>query len=68
MVYGHADGVEHGAHGGEVLAAGVVEVVADLGQLLDDGLVFGDLAVEHAQRIGFGAALAVGAHQVRRRA
>ena len=64
MVYGHADGVEHGAHGGEVFAARVVEVIADLGQLLDDGLVFGDLAVEHAQRIGFGATLAVRTHHV----
>ena len=39
-----------------------VEGIGDLGQRLDDGLVFGDFAVEDAQRIGDGAALAVGAH------
>ena len=32
------------------------------GQRVDDGLVLGNLAIEHAQRIGFGAALAIGAH------
>ncbi len=57
-----ADSVEHGADFGEVLAAGLVKRLADLGQLLDDGLVFGMLAIQHAQRIGLGAALAVGTH------
>ena len=61
---GHADRVEHRAHGGKVLAAGLVEILADLRQLLDDGLVFRNLAVEHAQRIGLRPALAVGAHLV----
>ena len=39
-----------------------VEVIADPRQRVDDRLIFGNLAVEHAQRIGLGAALAVGAH------
>ena len=41
---------------------GFVEGVGDFGQCVDDGLVFGDLAVEDAQGIGDGAALAVDAH------
>jgi hypothetical protein len=45
-----------------VLAAGLVEILADAWQLFDDGLVFWNFAVEDAQRIGDGAALAVGAH------
>ena len=39
-----------------------VERVDDYGQRLDDGLVGGDFAVEDAERVGDGAALAVGAH------
>ena len=45
-------------------AASLVEILADLRQLLDDRLVFRNLAVEHAQRIRLGTALAVGAHLV----
>ncbi len=59
---GHAAGVQCGKNSREVGFRGVVEVVGDAGQRLDDGLVFGNFAVEHAERIGFGAALAVGAH------
>ena len=47
---------------GEVGAGGFVERVGDHGQRLDDGLVGGDFAVEHAQGIGDGAALAIGTH------
>src|SRR5262249_54199775 len=59
---GNSDRVEHRAHGGEVLAAGVVKILADLGELLDDGLVLGNLTVEHAQWVGLGATLAIGTH------
>src|SRR5271166_2396178 len=45
-----------------VCAAGFVEKFADGGERVDDGLVFGNLAVEDSQRIGDGAALAVNAH------
>ena len=62
MEYRHAHCIEHRAHRGKVFAAGLVEILADLRQLLDDGLIFRMFAVEHAQRIGFRAALAVGAH------
>ena len=47
-----------------MLAAGLVEILADLRQLLDDRLVFRNFAVEHAQRIRLRPALAVGAHLV----
>ena len=40
----------------------MVERINDFRQRVDDGLVFRDLAIEHAQRIGDGAALAVDAH------
>ena len=43
-------------------AGWLVERVGDYWQRLDDGLVGGDFAVENAQRVGDGAALAVGAH------
>src|SRR5208337_1873317 len=43
-------------------AATVVEELGDGGESFYDGLVFGNLAVEDAQRIGYGAALAIGAH------
>ena len=49
---------------GKIFAAFFVEVLADLGQRFDDGLVFRHFAVEYAQRVGFGAALAIGAHLV----
>src|SRR5260221_13514708 len=49
---------------GEMLAAGFVQILADARESLDDGLVFGNFAVEHAQRIGHGPALAVAAHFV----
>ena len=45
-----------------MLAATLVQKRADARQRLDDGLVFGNFAIEHAQRIGDGAALAVLAH------
>ena len=45
----------------------LVELIGDLGQRLDDGLVFGHLAIQHAQRVGDGAPLAVLAHAWRYR-
>src|SRR5580700_2943438 len=42
--------------------AAFVEKLADARQRVDDGLILRDLAIEHAQRIGYGAALAIGAH------
>ena len=47
------------------MGAGViVEVVGDFGQGVDEGLVGGFFGVEHAQGIGFGAALIVFAELV----
>ena len=67
IVYGNADGIQHRSHRREMFAAGLVEILADLGQLLDDRLVLRNFAVEHAQRIGLRPALAVGVHQVHHR-
>jgi len=47
-----------------MLAARLVEKLADARQRFDDGLVFGNFAVEHAQRIGHGATLAIRIHSV----
>jgi hypothetical protein len=41
-------------------AAGFVEKLADARQGLDDGLILRDFAIEDAQGIGDGAALAIG--------
>src|SRR5208337_1327117 len=46
----------------EVRAAAFVQKLADARQLLDDRLVLGDFAIEYAQRVGDGPALAIGAH------
>ena len=43
-------------------AAGFAERTLDGRQRVDDGLVGGDFAIQHAQGIGFGAALAIAAH------
>ena len=51
----------------EVLAARFVQKFADARELLDDRLIFGNFAVEDAQRIGHCAALAIGAHIRRNR-
>ena len=59
---GNADGVQNRLHLLEMLAATLIQKLADARQLLDDRLVFGNFAVKHAQRIGHRAALAVGAH------
>ena len=59
---GHAGGIERGGDGGEVGLGVFVERVGDLGQRVDDGLVFRNFAVEHAEGVGDGAALAVCAH------
>ncbi len=59
---GHADSLENRLDLVEVRAAALVEELADAGQFLDDGLILGNLAVKHAQGIGHGAALTVGAH------
>src|SRR5258706_10033887 len=48
----------------KIFAGGSAEISGDFRQRLDDGLVFRVLAVEHAQRIGFRATLAVAAHLV----
>jgi hypothetical protein len=45
-----------------VSATGFVEKLADAGKSLDDGLIGGNFAIEDAQRIGDGAALAIDAH------
>src|SRR5262249_56053479 len=47
-----------------MLAAGLVEKLADAGQLLDDRLIFGYFAIEYAQGISDGASLAIGIHSV----
>ena len=54
-------------HRVEMRAARVAEVIDDARQLLDDGLVRFHFAIQHAQRIGFGAALAIAAHPRRHR-
>src|SRR5262249_32620943 len=59
---GNSDRFQNSLHLVEVLAAGLVEKLSDAWQRCNDRLVFGNFAVEHAQRIGDGAALAVGAH------
>ena len=56
------DGLQDLFHLFVVGAASFVKKLGDGGQLCDDGLVFGNFAVENSQRIGYGAALAVGAH------
>ena len=61
---GDAAGFERGFDLVEVRAGVVVEEVGDLREVVDDLLIVGVLAVEHAQRIGFGPALVVGAHLV----
>ena len=58
---GDAQQVQLAPHLGEVVAALRAEVVGDPRQGLDDRLVLGHLAVEHAQRVRLRAALAVGA-------
>ena len=47
-----------------MFAAGFVEKLADARQRLDDRLILGNFAIEYAQRIGDGAALAIGAHLI----
>ena len=54
-------------HRVEMRAAGVAQAIGDVRQLVDDGLVSFHFAIEHAQRIGIGAALAIAAHGVRHR-
>src|SRR5581483_116080 len=58
----YADRFKQLLHLGEMLAAGLVEVVEHSWQLFNDGLVLGDFAVQDAQRVGDGAALTIGAH------
>ena len=65
---GDAQQLQLAPHLREVVAALGAEVVGDLRQRLDDRLVLGHLAVEHAQRVGLGAPLAVGAQPARLRA
>src|SRR5208282_902929 len=59
---GDPDGVQDLFYFFVVGAASFVQKLADGGKRCDDGLVFGNFAVEDAQRIGYGAALTVGAH------
>ena len=49
----------------EVRVAIFAEVIEDRGQRIDGGLVVGNFAIEHAQRVGGGAALAIGAQRGR---
>jgi len=58
----NAGGVEGRSNRGEVNLRVLVEEVGDYRQRVDDRLVGRNLAVQHAQRIGDGAALAVRAH------
>lgn len=46
----------------KMFPAAFVEKLADPRECVDDRLILGDLAIEYAQRIGYGAALAIGAH------
>ena len=45
-----------------MVAAGFIQIVADARQLVDDGLVLGNLAVKNTQRVRDRPALAVHAH------
>src|SRR5947209_257095 len=47
-----------------MLTAGLVKKLADARKFFDDGLIFGDFAIEDAQRVGNGTALAIDAHFV----
>ena len=55
---------ERGEDLGEVVARGVVEIIGDLRQGVDQGLIVGVFGVENAERIGLGAALVVFAELV----
>ena len=43
-------------------AAGLVKELADARQGFDNGLIRGNLAIKHAQRVGDGTTLTVGTH------
>src|ERR1019366_2914084 len=62
FLVGNLDGVQDLFYCFVVGAASFVQKLGDGGESFDDGLVFGNFAVENSQRIGYGAALAVGAH------
>ena len=62
VLVGDSTGIESCANGGKMFLGAFVERIPDPGQLGDDGLVFGMLAIEHAQRVGLCAALAILAH------
>ena len=48
---GNFQSVENSAHLGKVIAAVIVEVIGNPWQLLDDGLVGRNLAIEHTQGV-----------------
>src|SRR5271157_1216977 len=56
------DGIQDVLYFFVVGAAGFVQELSNGGESFDDGLISGNFAVEDSQRIGYGAALAVGAH------
>src|SRR6185437_1938635 len=60
----YADAFQNSFHFLEMFFARVVEVIKNARQCLDDRLIFRNFAVEHAQRIGDSAALAISAHFV----
>ncbi len=47
-----------------MLAAGIAETVGNMRQLIDNGLLFRQLRIQHAQRIRLDAPLAIGAQLV----
>ena len=57
-----AAALQEPAHRREVVAAWLTQMVQNAGKPVDDGLVGLHLAIQHAQGVGFGAALAIAAH------
>ena len=51
-------------HFGEMISAGVAEMIGNSRKIFDDGLLFRNFGIQHAQRICFDAALAIGAQFV----
>ena len=64
---GHLHCLKDFLHFLKMLAATFVEKLTDARQLVDDGLVLGNLAIKHAQRIGDRPPLAVATHFVHNR-
>src|SRR5437762_8538009 len=64
---GHLHCLKDFLHFLKMLAATFVEKLTDARQFVDDGLVLGNLAIKHAQRIGHCPPLAVATHFVHHR-